>query len=534
MEKTLQVDTPEVTRIKQPEQPQSEVSEQQQPAAKEKRQPLSEVTKQPGSEATENKQPEQPGSEAAEKKQPEQPEPVDAAIDIHLREANVSAVINITAPKYGGEHITYEKLCSAIEEAGIVFGLMEPTIKKTAEAKTYGRDVTIAVYKPPIAGKDGFITYKFDKYVSAIPTESEDGSVDYRELGQFRSILSGTLIAEITEPVEGKSGTDVLGHEIAPSPVKKAAFTVGVGTVLSLNGKTITAAIDGLLVWEKTCFAIRRVLDVKQDIDFNTGNIEFLGDINVKGNVGEGFKVVSTGGNITILGGVFSGAEIRAKGNVILKQVANHATIIAGGGINATFCEYCEVRAEGDITAQTMMISNVYCGGNLNSRGTTGGLIGGRYTALCGIAVNNNVGSPHYPSTEIFLGNNTILTDERDRLIRTIENRKNEITDLTMIIDYLNEKKKQEFNLTEEKEELLGESVRKRIMRRGDISAANKRIEEIGIMLENRQDLRMEVRGTIFTKTKINIDTEHFELKNDWTKVSVYLDDEGEFHFSPL
>jgi uncharacterized protein (DUF342 family) len=465
-------------------------------------------------------------------KSPPKP-PEDAVVNVLLRERNMSAAVNVTSPKNGGADVTYEMLSNALEEAGVVFGLTEATVKKVADEKIYGRDVTVAVYKPPTAGVNGTINYKFDKYVAAVPAESEDGSVDFRELGQIRTIFTGTVIAEITDPVEGTAGTDVLGREITPTPPKKAAFSLGVGTVLSPDGKTIKAEIDGLLVFEKVAFCVRRVLNIKEDIDFNTGNIEFLGDINVNGNVGEGFKVVSTGGSVTIQGGVFSGALIKARRDIDLKQVANHATIDAGGSLTAAFCEYCEIRANRHITAQTLLVSNVFCGGTLTTKGKTGGLIGGKYTILDGAFISNNVGSPHYPTTEIFLGNNTVLADERERLLRTIDNRENEITDLGMIIDYLNEKKK-EGRLEFEKEELLGESVRKRIMRRGDIAAAKKRILEIEKHLEKRQSLRIEISGTIYSKTRININTEKFDLKDDWTRVAISLTEDSEINISPL
>jgi hypothetical protein len=145
--------------------------------------------------------------------------------------------------------------------------------------------------------------------------------------------------------------------------------------------------------------------------------------------------------------------------------------------------------------------------------------------------VINNVGSPHFPKTEILLGNNSVLEKERRELTWFIARRKNEIVDLTMIIDYLNNKKKEDSKLAAEKEEILGDSVRSRILINRDITIAEKRIAEITELLENRQSLRLDVGGTIFEKTKININTKSYVFTQDSKHVAVYLGENDEFRF---
>jgi uncharacterized protein (DUF342 family) len=454
---------------------------------------------------------------------------------IILAEKNTEAIIEVIAPKNGGDDVTEEMLRAALEKAGVCYGIRENVLLDIVEQKIYGRERCIAEYTPPENGENGTITYLFDKSVAAVPVEDENGYVDYRELGRIRSITKGTVIANITLPTEGVPGYDVLGREIAPTPTKKAAFSVGVGTVLSYDGLTLSAANDGHLVYEKNAFTVRKALDIKADIDFNTGNIQFLSDINIRGNVGEGFKVISTGGNVTIEGGVFSGALIKAAGNITLRQVANHCTIEAGGNITANFCEYCNIHAGGDITAATLMICDIYCGGTLTTKGTSkGGLVGGTITVLSGVSVANNIGSPNYPSTMISLGDNSVLSAERDKLIMRNKKYENDIIDTSLIIDFLNNKKKTDRSLLPEKEKLLGVSVKKRIMLRREIKSLEEKITDIDNLLTNRQNLRLEVMGSIYPKTKININTVRFETKDEWKRVSVSVDEYDEVHYNPL
>jgi uncharacterized protein (DUF342 family) len=464
-----------------------------------------------------------------------QPPPVDSYAVVRFEEKNVSATIEAIAPRNGGADITLEILKTALEKAGVCYGLLEDVLLEIAEHKLYDDEFTVAEYTPPQNGTDGTITYLFEKFTAAVPVQDEKGYVDYRELGRVRSITKGTAIANITLPIDGVPGRDVLGREIVPSPTKKAKFAVGIGTVLSLDGLTLSAAINGHIVFEKNAFVVKKTLDIKADIDFNTGNIEFIGDVIIRGNVGEGFKVISTGGNVTIDGGVFSGSLIKAVGDITIKQVANHSSLEADGNINASFCEYCNIHAKGDVNAVTLMICEVYCGGILTTKGSkSGGIVGGKATVLTGMNIGNNIGSPNYPSTVISLGDNSILSAESEMLKTRIQKIENEIMELTMIIDYLNEKRKTEKTLLPEKEELLGTSVKIRILRWRDIKVVEKRLEELEHLLENRQNLKLEVTGVIYPKTKINVNTTRYETTNEWRNVSVFVDDDNEFHFNNL
>jgi uncharacterized protein (DUF342 family) len=458
--------------------------------------------------------------------------PIDCKINVMLSSNYSTASIYIVAPKNGGEDVTPEAINAVLKENNVTFGIDKEKIDEICEKKQYDADYVIAKWQPSENGINGGISYKFEKSTSDVPVEDESGFVDYKMLGTIRNIYKGTIIAEIVLPTPGEVGYDIRGQELLPKPGTKASYVVGSGTVLNEEGTLITAMIDGALFFEGGAFVVRKDVSIKSDIDFKTGNIEFLGDVTVAGDVFEGFKVSSSGGNVTIKGAVYS-AVIEAKGDVEIKKGANHAKLTAGGNIRAQFCEYCDLKAAGDIDAQTLILSNAYCGGTLTTKGSNGGLVGGRYTIITGAQVNN-IGSPHYPITEVTLGNNAVLANERLELTNSIENRNNEIRDLTLIIDYLNNKKKSDFKLPPEKEEILGNAVRTRLIKNRDISQANKRIEEINTILANKQDLKLEVKGTIYPKTKIVINSSRYEVNTEWKHVTVFLDDDHEFHFAPI
>ncbi len=138
----------------------------------------------------------------------------------------------------------------------------------------------------------------------------------------------------------GKPGIDVNGNPILVSDTNDIALKCGDGTLLSQNGLEVHAKIDGqpnlTLAGDLSVFA---ELIVDGDVDFNTGNIDFDGNVVVKGTIIDGFTIKC--GNLNAK--EIFGAKIFAIGDV-------HVS----GGILRT-----QIKAEGNVTAKFIMNSNI-------------------------------------------------------------------------------------------------------------------------------------------------------------------------------
>ncbi|MDR0903933.1 MAG: FapA family protein [Ruminococcus sp.] len=462
-----------------------------------------------------------------------QNKPVDCVVKVDINNNNAVAAMNITPPQFGGRDLSVELIKEAIATAGVTYGIKEDNIEDAVKKSRFNTDIIVAAWTPATDGVDGTIKWKFDRETTSTPIEDEKGNVDYKNLGTVRNIYKNTVIAEITLPTDGTPGTDVRGSTLAPKPGKKAAYTVGTNTAVSEDGKRITATADGALVYKSNTFQVEHEVVIKTNIDFATGNIEFIGDVIVNGDIMEGFEVTSLSGNVLIKGGVYGGT-VKAAKNITIKKGANHSKIECEGDFIVMFCEYSDIKCEGNLEATNLIICNVYCGGKLKIKGKSGGLVGGRYTIMDEVDVEN-IGSSHYPVTEVTLGNNAVLTNEKSELMKAIEKRNQEIHDLTLIIDFLNDKKKRDLKpLPAEKEEILGNAVRTRLIKSRDIQTMNKRIAEIDEILQNKQNLRINCKGTIYPKTKIVINTSRYEVANEWTRCSVFVGEDGEITFGQL
>lgn len=454
----------------------------------------------------------------------------DFLITVTTTAGNKEAYMYIYPPENGGKDFGIDDVKNALAHYGIVYGVNNDVIESIVFDQRYAQKILIAEAKPPVDGENGTISYRYEQKVVGTPMENERGFVDYKDLGLIRTVHEGDIIANITMPTDGVPGTDVTGAPIKPFPGKKASYTVGPNTKLTEDGLQIVAAADGNIVFRNGAFTIDTVVTVNGDVDPSVGNIDFIGDVVIRGNVFEGYKV-SSGGNITVSGEV-NGAIIEAGGNVLIKKGCINSNVTAHGSFSALFCEHVKLKCDGNVSAMNYVVCDIYCGGKLDTRGSNGGIIGGRCVILDSIEIAN-IGSKSNPPTEITLGDNAMLAEEKQGLLVKISQMQKTLDDITLVVNFLNEKKKELRRLPEDKEEILGNAARQKIMLNIEIGNANKRIKEIDLSLEVKQRLTISCKGCIYPNVKITINDASFKVENEYVHSVVGLSEDGQITISP-
>lgn len=455
---------------------------------------------------------------------------VDCSYDVTVSPGNKEAFVFVKPPSGTGKHVTEEGIKDALKVNNVVFGYRDDMIKMIVNERKYSQKLCVAVAQLPVDGVSGSITYKYAKTVEAAPTENEKGFVDYKDLGLIRIIRAGDVIADITLPTEGEPGIDVRGGKIQQYPGKKAQFSVGTNTKITDDGLHIVAAVDGQLVFKSNAFSVDTTVTINGDVDASIGNINFIGDVIIKGNICEGFKV-SSNSNITVSGEV-NGATLEAGGNITIKQGCIYSKITCHGNVSALFCERSSINCDGDISAQNYVICDIYCAGELITKASNGSIIGGKYVVLNSLEASN-IGSKTYTPTDITLGDNAILADEKTQLEMKIAATQKKIDDLTMIVNFLNEKKKELHKLPEEKEEMLATAVRQRVISNVEIKNSQKRIEEINVYLGTKQQLWVKCKGYIYPGTRVTINDNVFKADMEYAHSMVSIGADGEISAMP-
>lgn len=234
----------------------------------------------------------------------------------------------------------------------------------------------------PVHGENGKIEYLFDMEPEEVsPLETEDGKVDFRQVRRLKNVLKGQKLAQRIPPTEGVPGMAVTGEKIEAKRGKEAFFKLGKNVVTDESKNVLYAAIDGLVTHtDGNKINVFPVYEVNGDVDYRVGNIDFVGNVVVRGNVLPGFRIRASG-DIRIIGGV-EAAELEAEGSIditagILGQ--NKGLLVkAGKNIRTNFIQDANVEAKEDIIVSLSILhSQVRAGKNVICQGGKGLIVGG-------------------------------------------------------------------------------------------------------------------------------------------------------------
>lgn len=438
------------------------------------------------------------------------PEPIHGNAVITIDDRYMTAHVVVNEPQFGGRPYTYEMLCDELILKGIRYNVFHDDLKRIFDEKTFGSSVLAAKGEPAVDGVNGRIEYHFDCSNAQVFEEDEFGNVDYRDLGLVTNIVEGTVIADIIPQTEGQPGKDIRGLVAAQYPGKPPVFTVGSGTKLSEDGLSIYADISGNLRWCGTHFVVDKDVTIKGDVDVSVGNIDFIGDVIVKGNVEEGYEIYS-GGNVTVTGMV-TGARIYAKGKIDVRMGVVSSSF-EGEDISANFFENSTITAKGKLTAQNFIGCEVFCAGRLTASGGKAAIIGGKYTCLSDIEANI-IGSETYTRTNLVLGNTAVLAEEKIELEKKIEEFKNQIEQLGLVCDALQAQKKAAGSLPEDREEMLVTSIRAKFVHQKQLQEMKRRVHEIEKEIDISNDLRVVAKRAIYPGVSIRINSLQYNVSS--------------------
>lgn len=288
-------------------------------------------------------------------------------------------------------------------------------------------------------------------HVHVRPIPMADGNTDACYLGYVQSVVAGQVLAELVR-LDGSSENG-RPEELAAPESATAASPIPETDMASIVGGTgeasetaacgynnfiqNTDSVDSRFVYEKPVFplgpnctrdpqnpnriislingfcfyhngliTVKNLLNVRQDVDFRTGNIIFAGNILVHGDVKPGFRL--TGGNIQIKGRV-DGGRLRAEGSVAVHGAlkgAPSALINAKGTVRLASCEQARVITRGNLIIDgNCMHSDLFVGGSLIVKGR---LQGGTVHANGVVYIKDQLGNVQGAPTKISLGYNPI------------------------------------------------------------------------------------------------------------------------------
>ncbi|MNC15197.1 hypothetical protein D3C75_630030 [compost metagenome] len=430
---------------------------------------------------------------------------------------------------------TIEDLESFLHSHNIRYGIQRDIVQRISsnpEEYFFSR-VPIAIGQPAVNGIDGRVVLTVDLEEDRKPLEMADGKVDYKDLVRLHNVLKGQIIAKIIPPEPGKSGMMVTGEELPFKPGKEAHFKVGKNVLVDQEETAMYAAIDGLVtLTDKGKINVFPVYEVNGDVDYSTGNIDFVGTVVIRGNVLTGFTVKSAG-DIRVVGGV-EGAELISGGSIEITGGIigyNKGLVSAGKNVKVSFIQDGNVVAGEDvIVTQSVMHSNIRAGRDVLCNGAKGLIVGGIVQAGERV-VARTIGNTMSTATAIEVGVVPELRNEinelRQELRHLLENE-----DKTNKALYLLNQLANNGQLSPDKVALRVKLNATKQSHMREEKKIKERVLEIEKMLEDTGRARVEVIKTIYGGSKIVIGR-YTRFVKDPTERVTFIYSEGDITITP-
>ena len=452
-------------------------------------------------------------------------DPVDGSVDITFDPEGMTANMVLHKAHNGGRPVTSSIVVAELLKKGINTGIDDMDINDMVEGGVYETPICVARAIPPKRGKNGSISYRYEKNRVPKPQHDEFGVADFRELNLIVPIKKGDIIADITPPTPGEPGINIFGRAIKPEAGKMPNITVGKNTLMTADGKNIVSACDGHILYGTGCFNVEDTVTVKSDLDISIGNIDFFGDILIKGNVMEGFSV-KAGRNLRVEGTVFS-ADITAGGNIVINGGAINSRIKCDGDVKIGFCENTDIKADGNVESAQFAFCTVFCYGELVAKGKTGVITGGSITCMKDVTAGI-IGSEKYTATEINIGDGSVTCARKRAAEDELKTVVNIYEQAVKNVDFLKlRKKRQGGRLTDVQSKQMKTETQNKVL----YSVKRKELEEYITQLESdlkhRDDLCAKVTGTIFPGSKFCINYLNLDVTEVSTRSKVCIIDDA-------
>jgi len=354
-------------------------------------------------------------------------------------------------------------------------------------------------------GKDAEIKRYFDMGFLNAGKIVEDGNIDFKDRGEIPHVKKGDLLAEKIPVLQGKEGKDVFGNSIAFPKLNDIKLIRGRGTDISEDRLKLHASSGGIpAITAGGKISVTLKHKIKGDVDFNTGNIDYEGDVIVTGRINEDFSVKA---NNLYAQSIHDGAKIMAKGNVKVAEGIIGAKIVSEGVVSAKFINKSNIKTVGGvIVTKQVLDSKIRTSGNFLSE--RGKIISSYVAAKQGIEIKD-IGTDVSNPCKIVVGKDELTRKAVDIYENAIKNDKEIL-----------EKKQTDFETLENTKKVLQQKITEQVYIQDRATLQKKALTERLKAVHGKENINEKE----FLKAKKILEELDLRIKNLDEKVNKYFD----------
>lgn len=450
----------------------------------------------------------------------------DAAVDVEVSQDEMEAHL-VVQPALGGRKLSVAQIEEALQAAGVVEGVKREVVEAAVAAQEGGGRFLVAKGRAPVDGSDGYIDYRFSvQGVAPRPLELEDGRVDYYNLRTVQSATSGQVLAVRVAPTKGLAGVTVTGRALPARAGREVRLPKGKNTdVDAADPNQLVAVITGQVMVAGGKVHVLPVYDVRGDVDFGTGNVDFQGSVVVKGSVRNGFTIRAAG-NVEVFGSV-EAATIVTEGDVVIRggvQGGDRGRIV-GRNVQAKYIQNCRLEATGDVVVdEGLMYAEVDAQGKVEARGSKGRIVGGTVRAVSLVSARV-IGSKLGTHTEVMVGVSPEVRGELERVTQELLARQRQLGEVVKSIHLIKEAVAAGRPLPRGDGERLSKLVEAMQQLNEVIEELGPRQEELKVLVEAASTGQVRASDRAFPGVRVSIGPVSMLVRDETPKALFYLAD---------
>jgi uncharacterized protein len=369
------------------------------------------------------------------------------------------------------QNIIVEQIKEALFDKGVVSGIVVDEMIQgfisSSGFKTKAFKVAQGVL--PIEGRNARVEFFFNTDYLKAGGMADDGVIDFKDRGEIPLVKEGTVLAEKIPMVQSQNGYNIYGDTVETVPGKDFAIKYGTGVKISEDGVKLLAIVTGFPKYSLAGrIFVHEEYTTQGDVDYETGHINFKGNVDVKGRVKSGFKV--KGNDIKAI--ELDGGIVTAEGNVRIAGGINDGKIYSRGNVYAKFVHNSDIICMGDVIIEKEIVdSDIECSGRCVTG--NGKIISSQVTAKLGVK-SRHIGTEKAEPSLIKVGHDIFTQKE-------LEKNKNEMESIEEQI--LQHKKKKA------KIEIENKSVQKQITELAHVQdRAQLKEKELNLKISLQED----------------------------------------------
>lgn len=422
--------------------------------------------------------------------------------EIQTSKDRLSATVTLKSDVPEGIEISSEKLTTLLTDRKIVFGLKQDHLKVIADNPlSVEYPVIVAEGISPQNGRDGYIINKTEIDENQGVEDNKDRSYNLRNVMKIKSVKSGQLLATIVPPTIGIPGKSIYGTPIPAKNGKPVKLKPGKNVMFHLEH--VFSTVDGQVSITPNTVNVFPVFEVNGDLDLKTGNIDFIGNVIIRGNVPTGYEVIA-GGDIKVTG-LVEGAKLIAGGSIAISggiAGGSRGYVEAGVDIHSNYLNQATCKAGNEVVVDSSILhSSIDCGGRVLCR--KGHIIGGKISALKSIEAVD-FGNHHYMQTVLYIGDFQKDVEEEIHIHKEIKEINDSLSKLNTLAERLNQRHILNGTISAQEKHMLEKQKITVLALKKKLMPLEERLKEIKDEHAHNEDSYLKANGVIFPNTQIH------------------------------